>query len=100
MNTMRIPIALLSVALALTGCSGYYTSAYIGTPPPPPLFGPVGVAPGPGFVWLDGFYDLRGGRWRWVNGRWARPPRPGAIWERPRWDGDGRGYRFHRGRWR
>ena len=98
--------SLLTAALlgstALIGCGGgYYQAAYVvGPPPPPPVYGAMGYAPGPGFVWVDGFYDLRGGHWVWAGGHWGRPPRPGAVWVRAYWEPHGRGYRFHRGYWR
>ena len=43
----------------LTGCAGggYYASARIG-PPPPPRYGVMGYAPGPGYVWTDGYWDF------------------------------------------
>ena len=69
-------------------------------PPPPPRAGMMGYAPGPGFVWCDGYWDLRGGRWFWVNGRWDRPPRARAMWVPGRWEPRGHGYKFYRGRWR
>lgn len=93
--------AVLLGASALVGCGGsYYSAGVVVGPPPPPLYGPVGYAPGPGYVWTDGFYDLRGGRWVWVGGRWARPPRPNYVWVKPYWEQRGRAYRFHQGHWR
>src|SRR5580658_10967133 len=59
----------------LTGCGG---GAYVMVPgpPPPPRYGAMGYAPSPGFVWAEGYYDLRGGsNWVWVPGAWRRPPR-------------------------
>ena len=85
----------------LAGCAdrGYY-SARIG-PPPPPRYGIVGVAPGPGYVWADGYWDLRGNRWTWSSGRWVRPPRRGSHWVPNEWHRDNRGrYRMQRGHWR
>lgn len=97
--------ALLSSALlasfTLSGCAAHAYYGYrVGPPPPPPGMGVVGYAPGPGYIWLDGFYDLRGPRWVWVPGYWARPPRPHARWAKPYWEPHGHGYRFHRGHWR
>ena len=67
------------------------------------------VAPGPGYIWVDGYYD---GYRHWVNGYWALPPYSGAYWVAPRYYG-GRfvagywggprfheGYRFHGGYYR
>jgi hypothetical protein len=95
-----LPAAVLVLG-SLYGCAGggYYSSYRVG-PPPPPRYGAYGYAPGPGYVWTDGYWDLRGSRWSWVDGRWARPPRARARWDAPRWEQHGRGYRFHRGGWR
>ena len=103
--TLNIKHALLTgVLLASMGLTSCTTHAYVGyrvpRPPPPPVVGVVGYAPGPGYVWIDGFHDLRGTVWVWAPGRWVRPPRPGAVWERSYWEPHERGYRFHRGRWR
>lgn len=84
----------------LTGCAahGAYYSGYYG--PPAPRYGVVGVAPGPGYVWAQGYWDRDGDRWAWREGRWMRPPRARAVWVAPRWERHGRNWRFHEGRWR
>jgi WXXGXW repeat (2 copies) len=91
--------ALLAASTLLSACAGgAYVAAY---GPPPPRFAVVGAAPGPGYMWTDGYWDLRGGnRWAWVEGRWMRPPRYGAVYVRPEWRRDGNHWRFHRGYWR
>jgi hypothetical protein len=90
---------ILLASSAMVACGGGYVAYRVPAPPPPYVVGAVGVAPGPGFVWADGFWDLHGGRWVWVNGRWARPPRPRAVWEPDRWERHGNNWRHHRGRW-
>jgi hypothetical protein len=61
------------------GSPGYYEAG--------PAAVPVGVTgyrppcPGPGYVWIDGYYDGYG---NWVGGYWARPPYSGAYWVAPR----------------
>lgn len=94
--------AVLLAAGALTGCGGgYYAGVMVGPPPPPPAYGPVGYAPGPGYVWVGGYYDLVGGnRWVWRQGRWDRPPHPHDVYVTPYWERHGHGYRFHQGHWR
>ena len=92
--------ATLLAATALISCAHPSYYGYRIAPPPPPRYGVVGYAPGPGYVWADGWYDLRGGRWTWVPGYWVRPPRPRAVWVRPYWEPRGRGYYYHRGYWR
>ena len=58
------------------------------------------VAPGPGFVWTDGFWDLRAGNWSWVSGRWVHPPRLRAVWVPGNWSQTHRGWTLRRGYWR
>jgi uncharacterized protein YcfJ len=67
--------------------------------PPPPQSEPVVVAPAPGYVWVPGAWEWRGG-WVWVGGYWALPPQPSAVWVQGYWT---RGpYGWHRvpGHWR
>ncbi|MGO9097259.1 MAG: hypothetical protein ACLQGV_18815 [Bryobacteraceae bacterium] len=90
---------VLLATLAPIAC-GPPVYAYRVPPPPPPILGVVGYAPGPGYVWIDGFYDLRGSAWVWRPGYWVRPPHPHAVWVRAYWEPHGHSYRFHRGYWR
>ncbi len=106
MNLLRRSIlsATLLGSFALTACAAGYGNYYAGyAPPPPPApyrVGVVGYAPGPGFVWTNGYWALRGGRWAWAEGAWVRPPRHRAVWVAPYWEPHRRSYRFHRGYWR
>lgn len=86
----------------LAACGeGYgYNYGYVGYGPPAPRYRVYGVAPGPGYVWMDGHWGYRGGRYEWDEGRWARPPRGRHHWERGEWRHEGRGWRYHDGRWR
>jgi WXXGXW repeat (2 copies) len=90
---------VLLASSAMVACGGGFVAYNIPAPPPPYAVGAVGVAPGAGYVWVDGFWNLNGGRWAWVNGRWARPPHPHQVWERDRWERQGNHWRFHRGHW-
>ncbi|MBI3472955.1 MAG: YXWGXW repeat-containing protein [Candidatus Solibacter usitatus] len=86
--------------LTMSACAAH-GSYYARVPPPPPPRLVVGFAPGPGYVWCDGYYDWRGGGWYWVAGRWSYPPWPRAVWAPGYWRPHGRhGYRFYPGRWR
>ena len=70
--------ALLLGGTILGACGGgYYNSGYYvrSAPPPPRYYASVGVAPGSGYVWTNGYWDYRGSGWRWTDGRWMRPPR-------------------------
>jgi hypothetical protein len=104
MKTVILAGVLLgSLGLAACGGPGYangYVALQVPPPPAPYVVGAVGVAPGPGYVWVDGYWNLSGNRWAWVNGRWAVPPRPRAVWVADRWERHGSGWRYHRGHWR
>jgi hypothetical protein len=103
MNVRNILLSgVLAVSASLAGCASHaYVAAYVPGPPPAPYaYGAVGYAPGPGYVWAGGFWDLRGSRWVWVNGYWAQPPRPRAHWTPTRWERTGHGWRRVEGRWR
>jgi hypothetical protein len=48
-------------------------------------------------VWIEGYQSLEGGRYRWHDGYWSRPPYEGAYWVAPYYDYDDRQYVA--GRW-
>ena len=58
-------VALTS--LAFPACAHHYYAAY---PPPPPRVagGVVGLAPGPGYLWINGYWDWSRGYRYWVPG--------------------------------
>jgi WXXGXW repeat (2 copies) len=69
---------------------------YYAPPPPPPSVAYVASAPGPGYVWINGFYYPAGPRWVWRPGYWASRPYTGARWVAPRYYGQ----RYYPGYWR
>ena len=108
---MKLKRILATATLALGTCFisstafarvGVDVGISVGGPPPPPrVVGPVGVAPGPGYVWTNGYWDWRGGTWGWVDGHWAVPPHGHHVWVEPYYHPYGGGaYHYHRGYWR
>lgn len=82
----------------------YDDQGYVAPAPPPMPAAPYGSSygyyrrppmPGPGFVWVDGYWSWMRGRYAWVPGYWMRPPFAGGYWMAPRHD---RG-RFFAGFW-
>ncbi len=67
--------------------------------PPPPRVEVIGVAPGPGFFWVPGYWRWGPGRHVWVGGHWA-PHRPGHYWVAPHWARVGVSFHFRGGYWR
>ncbi|MDX1981449.1 MAG: YXWGXW repeat-containing protein [Bryobacteraceae bacterium] len=78
---------------------GYYgpgpVSVY-GPPPPPRGAAYRPACPGPGYVWVSGYWYPSGRDYRWQSGRWMRPPRAGMVWVAPRYSGRS----YHGGYWR
>ena len=59
----------------------------IGQPPPLRVMRSRPSNPGPGYLWIDGYWYPANNRYAWHNGYWTRPPYQGAVWSGPRYDG-------------
>src|SRR5262245_42323449 len=98
MKKIWLTVILGSLSLAACGC-GYYSGGYYATTAPPPIRAEVrGYAPGPGYVWVDGYWGYRSNRYAWNSGYWARPPRARAVWVPGRWEHRGNRYYYREGR--
>lgn len=95
--------AVLAAAIgAGSACvASFGNGVYVAYAPPAPVYEARIVAPGPGFVWVAGFYRWDGRAYIWRPGRWERPPHPHARWEQGRWEQHGNhGWRYKEGHWR
>jgi hypothetical protein len=75
-----------------------YDAAGVYAPAPPPIPNYAyqrAPMPGPGYSWVDGYWNFLGGQYRWAGGYWTRPPYTGAYWVAPRYSGG----RFFAGLW-
>jgi len=104
-RTLRIILGTALIAGALTLTSACATAAprgriYVRVGPPAPIYETRIVSPGPGFVWLPGYYQSEPRGYVWVPGRWERPPRARAQWVPARWVHDRRGWYVVEGHWR
>jgi hypothetical protein len=94
-------VRTVACAVALMGASIGSAQTVIRVGPPPPVrVGVVGVAPGPGFVWIPGYQSWNGNGYVWVAGKWVRPPRVGVVWVQPRYAHSGTTWLYHAGYWR
>src|SRR5258708_6354770 len=102
---------LLAVALLVAGSvfgADVSVGIRIGPPPPPRVVRVQPPIPGPGYVWVEGYWYPAGNRYRWHEGYWTRPPYEGSAWIGPRheqglffngyWEGP-RGRSEHDHRW-
>lgn len=95
--------AVLLASLSLGGCvvvpeRGGYATGLVLAEPPAPIVESYGVAPGPGYIWLGGYWNWVGGRHVWVGGHWSAP-RPGYRWVPHEWGRVNGGWRLHEGHW-
>lgn len=75
-------------------------AVYVRVRPPVYRTEVVGVAPGPGFVWIRGYHRWDGGAYVWVPGRWERRPQARAVWVEGSWRHNRRGWYWVEGHWR
>ena len=70
----------------------------VGAPPPPPMQTYSyrrPQRPGPGYLWVDGYWNFLSRRYSWVSGYWMLPPYAGSYWIAPRYSSG----HYFRGYW-
>jgi hypothetical protein len=100
MKSLTGALLLTASLVVASACAGASGRIYVRTGPPAPRAERVLVSPGPGYVWIPGYYRNDGGAYLWVAGRYERAPRARARWVRAHWERDRRGWYFVEGRWR
>lgn len=89
--------------VVLIGAIGFLMADCIGGYPgygPPALMGEtIYGSPGPGYVWIGGYWNWYGGGYHWMRGHWERG-RVGRAWVAPYWEHRGSRWVFRRGYWR
>jgi len=86
-------IATLFLIPAATSHAQFSFGIRIGPPPAPHAYR-VPPRPGPEYTWVEGYQYPDGGRYKWHDGYWTRPPYEGAYWVEP-YHGDGQYYAGH-----
>jgi hypothetical protein len=103
-STIIVLSATLALSASLTGCvvpvppNRVYIGGVVRIAPPPVRREYIGVAPGRGYVWIDGYWSWDGYRHVWIAGRWEAP-RPGYVWRPHRWHRYRDGWHFEEGHW-
>ncbi len=90
---------VLSAALS-AACAPARGRVYVNVGPPPPIIEARLAAPGPGYVWIDGYQRWNGRGYYWVPGRWTAKPRAKAVWMKGHWEKGRKGWYYVDGRWR
>ncbi len=114
-KAIRVMLVASGIFLGATGCVVHEQPVYTTAPgpdvaaggevvvneaPPAPPSEVIVASPGPGFVWVGGYWGWAGGGWHWQAGRWARPPHGGAVWVGPRYYVRGGHQVWVHGHWR
>jgi len=91
--------AMLFVVILMAGVTALAAQVSIGVqigpPPPARVVRVLPPAPGPEFLWIEGYWYPAGHHYKWHEGYWTRPPYPGARWVPARHDGK----MFYEGYW-
>jgi hypothetical protein len=80
LQTLALSTLLLAPASAAHGQISF--GIHIGEPPAPRAYR-VPPRPGPDYMWVEGYQYPDGGRYKWHDGYWTRPPYDGAYWVEP-----------------
>ncbi len=104
----RKMLAALLLAAGSAFAADVSVGIRIGPPPPPRVVRVRPIAPGAGYMWVEGYWYPVGNHYKWHDGSWTRPPYESYRWVSPRhdgeryyggyWDGE-RGRRDHDHRW-
>ena len=86
---------MLTTTMLLLALTGPPVVAWNDPPPPPPMERMHARA---GWVWVEGGFEWRHGRYRRLPGHWERE-RPGRHWHSGRWDWRGDHYEWVPGAW-
>ena len=87
---------LMGLGLALSALPGSAQYVYVQVGPPAPVYETVPVSPGPGYVWVGGYYTYSGGRYVWRHGYYAHHA---GHWCAGAWHHNHHGYYWSEGRW-
>jgi hypothetical protein len=95
-------IRSLLLALTLLGAPAassaeVFLSVAIAPPPLPVYEQPL--IPGPGYIWVPGYWAYGPEGYYWVPGTWVFAPYVGALWTPGWWGWDGGYYIWNRGYW-
>ncbi len=91
---------LAGVFAAFLSVSVFAADVVIRVAPPRPLVERRIPAPGPGYVWTQGYHRWDGRAYVWVPGAWVQAPRPHARWVAHRWVRRNGGWVMVEGHWR
>ncbi|MFI5129467.1 MAG: YXWGXW repeat-containing protein [Chitinophagales bacterium] len=85
---------VLSGLLIFSSCGP--SEVMVSSRPEPPYYSRP-MSPGPGYVWINGDWYARSGRYHWREGYWRRSGN--RVWISGNWQSRPNGYYWRRGYW-
>jgi len=95
-----LALAVLGAALVSCASAPPPNAVYVETAPPAVRVEAAIVSPGPGYVWVPGYWNWGGSAYIWTPGVWHLPPQPHVKWVAPQWRHVKRGWYRVDGHWR
>ena len=102
----RTAVTAFVLVIGLGGCvvvpaepHGHADGPVVAVAPPAPQVEVIGIAPGPGYFWVGGWWTWSGNRYIWRPGHWALQ-RPGQRWSAHAWHRGPGGWYARPGHWR
>lgn len=92
-----LALGLLAIPVPSQAQVAVGISVRIGPPILPVYVQPV--CPGPGFIWIPGYWAYGPDGYFWVPGTWVLAPEPGLLWTPGYWAWDDGFYIWHAGYW-
>jgi hypothetical protein len=90
-------VALVLIAVPLAMSADVFISVGFGPPPLPVYAQPL--CPGPGYLWVPGYWAYGPYGYYWVPGTWVIAPQPGYYWTPGYWGWGDDAYYWHPGYW-
>lgn len=90
-------VVVLALGMASTSQGSVFVSVAIAPPPIPVYTQPI--CPGPGYIWIPGYWAYGIDGYYWVPGYWVLPPFVGALWTPGYWGWADGLYVWHAGYW-
>ena len=95
--SLLLAVGLLTVPVQSRPQVVVGVSVRIGPPALPVYEQPL--CPGPGYLWVPGFWAYGPDGYFWVPGTWVEPPEAGLLWTPGYWAWDNDAYFWHDGYW-
>ena len=86
------------LAFSLTSCATRTVVVY--EEPPTAKVEIKTTSPGVNYIWVDGHWERKHGKWVWVSGHWVKRPKKQSVWVPGHWAKKRGGWAWISGHWK